>query len=158
MKTTSEYLACAVNARAVYEALWEAATATLPPDASQGTHIVSCYYTAKDLVAKLPGRTVSIIRNELVWLVNWGWIESNSRRPDRHLGRLVDGTYYLLADLAARNATGVPRLISKEILGFDYLEADKPPEVTHSLAARGATRQWRGKDTKSGGTLGFLGT
>ena len=143
-----EYLACAVNARVVYAELFEAAMGVLPPSVAEPSNI-ECHYTARDLCAKLP-RTVSVIQNELRWLVAWGWI-TNRAKSVRFLGRRIDGIPYLLSDLAARNVTSEARLVSRRILGLDYSAVQ--PEVTEESVQRGTMRQWRGSETSGGGRL-----
>jgi len=146
--TPEEYLQCAVNARVVYVELFNTAIGVLPPSLAEPQNI-ECHYTARDLTAKLP-RTVSVIQNEIRWLVAWGWI-NNRAKSVRFLGRRIGGVPFLLADLAARNVTGEERLVSRDVLGLDYSAVQ--PEVTATSVQRGTMRQWRGDATTGGGSL-----
>jgi len=141
-----EYIARAATARVVYVELFSMATSVLPPVESVEGDDVECYFTITDLAKKLDGRTKSIIQNELRWLVNWRWVTTR-RVSWRYLGRRRDGVFWLLADLAARMATGEERLVSRKILGIDV---DAPP-VTEVHFGRGAARRWCGDTTGVGG-------
>lgn len=139
------YLASSVLARPVYLTLWDAALSVLPPTI-EGDNNVECYYTARDLSKQLGTMTPSVVQNYLRWLVNWGWI-TNRKGSWRYLGRRCAGTWFLLADLAAKNATGEERLVSREVLGVT-LEA---PPVTEFTVKRRAAREWTGDKTVRGG-------
>jgi hypothetical protein len=58
--TPTAYLAGAAQARALYVTLFEACVLSMPMSPS-GEHNVECHYTARDLAAKLPGRSPSVI-------------------------------------------------------------------------------------------------
>lgn len=141
----SDYLGRAANARVLYRFLFERAVSVLPP--MLGEADVECYYTVTDLAHDLPW-TKSQIANELKLMRNWQWIETR-KRSEHFLGRRTDeGTFLLKADLAAFYATGVERLVSREILGMNIRHLPSPtPENTK----RGAAREWSGTETRSGG-------
>jgi hypothetical protein len=143
--TPDEYIARAATARVIYVTLFNTAMGVLPP---LGDADIECHFTAKDLANRFEAQSVSMIRNELTWMVNWGWIE-NRPRSVRFLGRRVGDVLYLKSDLHAREATGEARLISRRILD---IKTDAPP-VTEDHLRRGALRQWRGSETTSGGAL-----
>lgn len=150
--TAQAYLIHAAQARGLYVALFEASLAGLPVNIA-GEHDVECHYSTRDLTEKLPGRSPSIIANELRWLKNNAWV-SEKRGSIRFLGRRIDGTFHLLADVAAQQLTGEERLVSREILGVKLPGAAPTAETTK----RGAGRRWSGDPkTKSGGALD-LGT
>jgi len=147
MMSVADYIAYAANARVIYVELYETAMALVPPTVSEPVNI-ECHYTARDLSQKYP-RTVSTIRNELKWLERWGWI-TNRRGNVRYLGRRIAGVPHLLADLAARNATGENHLVSREILGLKFTDA---PDISADSVKRGAMREWRGNQTTGGGAF-----
>lgn len=143
--SAKDYLANSVLARPIYHTLWDAALSVLPPNIA-GEDNVECYYTARDLSKQLGTMTPSVVQNNLRWLANWGWIAIR-KGSWRYLGRRCAGNWFLLADLAAMNATGETRLISREVLGIT-LEA---PPVTAATVKRRAAREWTGDKTVKGG-------
>ena len=144
--TEDEYIARAATARVVYVELFNTAMGVMVPG---GDADIECYFTAKDLAARFEGQSVSMIRNELQWMLNWGWVE-NKPRSVRFLGRRVGNILFLKSDLHARTTTGTARLVSSRIL--DIAQENAPP-VTEDHLRRGALRQWQGNDTQSGGAL-----
>lgn len=154
-----EYLKRAVNASPIFKILWEQAVMLLPPVDPEGGSNVEVFFSASDLSDAMDGaRTVSNLRNELTWLQNWGWIKTRKGTSRRYLGRRTpDGTFYLLADLAAKDATGEARLVSRVLLGIQRQDL---PEVTAEATTRmrmGAARQWTGDpNARSGGSLDQL--
>lgn len=143
-----DYLAGAAQARALYVTLFEACVQTMPMNPA-GEHNVECHYTARDLSQKLPGRSPSVISNELRWLVANNWI-MDQRGNVRYLGRRIDGAFHLLADIAAKQLTGEEKLISQNILGIKL----PTPAPTAKTVKRGAARRWTGKtDGKGGGSF-----
>jgi hypothetical protein len=141
------YLAGAAQARALYTTLFEACLIAMPMNPA-GEHNVECHYTARDLAAKLPGRSASVIQNELRWLENNSWLIT-SKGNMRFLGRRINGTFHLLADITAKQMTGEERFISSNILGVKL----PGPPVTEKAAKRGAARRWDGPTTGGGGRL-----
>ena len=81
-------------------------------------------------------------------MTKWGWVTTR-KRAWRYLGRRKDNRLFLLADLAARNATGEERLVSREVLGIT-IEA---PPVGEVDVRRGAGRRWGGTETEGGRDL-----
>ena len=147
LMSARDYIAHAVNARPIFVELFQAAALLIPP--MPGAYNVECHYTARDLATRFPGRSISIIRNELRWLTNWQWLQD---RPGniRFLGRKDGLNFHLLADIAALQATGEERLISREILG---IKLDVPAMAPDDVA-RGPNRRWEGDATQQdGGTL-----
>jgi len=146
-----EYIAHAANARPIYVELFHAAVVLIPP--IPGDYNVECHYTARDLAKHFAGRrSVSVIRNELQWLLNWRWITEITDRPGniRFLGRKEGLNFHLQADVAAYQATGVERLVSRDVLGIK-LEA---PPMSPDDVSRGPNRRWEGDNTQqNGGTL-----
>jgi hypothetical protein len=141
----NEYIARAATARVVYVALYETAISLLPPE---GDGDIECYYTVKDMVTlALDPQTVSMVRNELAWLTNWGWIMS-PRRSVHFLGRREAGSIFLKADLAARMATGEDHLVSRRILEIETTATPTPDNIQ-----RGTMRRWQGTETVGGGTF-----
>lgn len=151
-----EYLSKAVTAIPVYKLLWEQAVMLLPPvDPPEGTN-VEVFFSATDLRNELNGaRTVSNLRNELKWMQNWGWIKTRKGTSRRFLGRRKGSTFFLLADLAAKDRTKEKRLISREVLGVCL---DELPDVTADEVVRaGAGRRWTGDpNAEEGGDLEHL--
>lgn len=145
--TATAYIVGAAQARALYVVLWEASLVGLPMNPA-GEHDVECHYTARDLTAKLPGRSASVVQNELRWLTGNGWV-INKRTSLRYLGRRINGTFHLLADLVAKQATGEERLVSSQILGIKLPGPPVVPETTR----RGAGRRWTGSARVGGGEL-----
>lgn len=154
LMTVEEYTKRAATARVVYEHLFQQAVSVLPPMLTEGDN-VECYYTMTDLAAVLPGWSKSQVANQITWLRNWGWIEKRGRST-HYLGRRDErGRFLLIADLAAFNATGEQRVVSRLILSIVIEDA---PEPTLENTRRGAARQWRGTQTEGGGdSLNDLG-
>lgn len=151
--SADDYIKLAAQARACYAALFEAATLALPINVA-GQHNIECHFSARDLVAKLPGRSVSVVRNEIKWLIVNGWVIERTSRSVKFLGRRLDGVMHLLADVAAKQATGEDRLVSRSILNITLPGAPATPESTK----RGTGRRWTGDaGAVSGGALD-LGT
>lgn len=146
-----KYLTGAAQARACFVTLFEACLVTMPMNPS-GEHNVECHYTARDLTAKLPGRSPSVISNELRWLVANNWM-MDQRGNVRFLGRRIDGTFHLLADIAAQQMTGVERLVSSSILG---IKLPGPPPSVKSVK-RGAARRCASSTKATGGGAFDLG-
>lgn len=152
MISVEDYIKLAAQARACYVVLFEAATLALPIHVI-GEHNVECHFSATDLVAKLPGRSVSIVRNEVRWLVANGWL-LDRRNSVKFLGRRIDGNFHLMADVAAKQATGEDRVVSRLVLNITLPGAPATPESVK----RGVARRWSGDaNTVSGGSLD-LGT
>lgn len=149
--TPDAYIASAAQARGLYVVLFEACLTAMPVTVL-GQHDVECHYTIKDLMEKLPGRSASVISNELRWLTNNTWM-MNKAGSLRYLGQRVDGVFHLVADMAAHQITMAERLVSKTIL---KIELPGPP-VTAETTKRGPGRRWHGQQTQGGGALD-LGT
>lgn len=145
------YIAGAAQARALYVTLFEACLTAMPMSIA-GEHNVECHYTARDLSQKLPGRSPSVVQNELRWLAANGWMQDR-RGNVRFLGRRIDGVFHLLADIAAKQMTNEDRLITNVVLG---VKLPGPPPTPRS-AKRGAARRWTGDpNAKGGGSLDDL--
>ena len=148
MISADDYIKLAAQARACYVALFEAATQALPINVG-GEHNVECYFSARDLAEKLPGRSASVVRNELRWLINNSWILDRPRSV-KFLGRRIDGVFHLMSDVAAMQATGAERVVSRTILNIALPGAP----VTDATTKRGTARQWTGDPSAvSGGNL-----
>jgi hypothetical protein len=65
----------------------------------------------------------------------------------RYLGRRLDGVFFLLADITAKQMTGEERFVTSNVLGIKLPGAP----VTAKAAKRGAARKWDGPTTTGGG-------
>jgi hypothetical protein len=147
-----DYIARSAQARALYVKLFEACVTTMPMNPA-GEHNVECHYTARDLSLAMPGRSPSVVQNELRWLQSNAWIISQAGNV-RFLGRRIDCVFHLIADVAAHGMTGEGRLVSRVVLG---IKIPGPTPVAKTAVKRGAARRWTGEHGKGGGAFD-LGT
>ena len=136
------YLDKLYSSRALFKALFEEAESILPPLApgDEKRWRLESIRSQRDL-GKLLGVSPSTVAIDLRRLENFGWLQT--RRNQRLLGVRQGSRLFLMADSAAEATTGVPGLISREVLGVAQALQDAKAEAVHRPgAARGTMREW----------------
>jgi hypothetical protein len=137
-----DYLARAALSQGVYLALVEDALSLLPAAdlCRAGTlEPLESYLTGKDIAAK-SGTSLTAVRGDLRRLEHFGWVRPGTPRL---LGTRDGLDLFLLADVAAHNATGATRLISREVLHrVGPVQAPPAADTPEPGAVRGPSRKW----------------
>lgn len=136
-----EYLGKLYTSRALYKLLFEEAISVLPPLAPDDEKLwkLESIRSQRDLGGML-GVSPSTVAIDLKLLENWGWLQKK-RGSLRVLGTRQGSALYLIADSAAEAATGVPGLVSLEVLGVTREVQDAKAEATEFT--RGPAREWK---------------
>jgi len=137
-----EYLERLYTARALFKLLFAEAIMVIPPAAPDDTKRweLESIRSQRDL-GNLLGVSPSTVAIDLTQLENYGWIEKKKRGTRRLLGARKGAQLLLRADSAAEAATGVPGLISREVLGVAQAVQDVRVEAPEFTC--GPARKWR---------------
>lgn len=143
-----DYLAKIYGSRALFKLLYAEGMSVLPPlmpDDEKHWPIESTR-SQRDLAVEL-GIGASTVGVDMRRLENWGWVQK--KRGRRLLGHRRQARVLLIADATAEAATGVPRLVSTEVLGISQAVQDAGVDAVAEAkpgAVRGTMRQWDPND------------
>jgi hypothetical protein len=144
MISPSVYLASIVAARPLYKLLYEDAASMIPPfdpDKPVTTVRLTSQLPMTELGRKL-NVSPAVVGVDLQRLVNFGWI--SHRIAPRGLGSREGAKLYLMADVVALAATGVPNLVTREVLGLRVkVDPIAPTPTSSPQDSRGAKRRWK---------------
>jgi DNA-binding transcriptional MocR family regulator len=136
-----DYLGKLYTSRPLFKLLFEEAISVLPPLVPDDDKLweLESIRSQRDL-SKLLSVSPSTVAIDLVRLENYGWLQ-RKRGSKRLLGARQGSRLFLRADQAAEAATGVPGLVSREVLGVSREVQESEAEATEFT--RGPAREWK---------------
>lgn len=135
---THAYLNGVASSKRLYTLLfWEAVGVLPPPDCCPDFEPLKCCLSQQEMAKRL-GLSRSTVREDLRRLVLHGWVKGS--KAEYGIGSRRGHDYYLHADVAALEVTGVPKLVSNAVL---LLSSQTRKKEDADRVGRGINRKWR---------------
>jgi hypothetical protein len=138
MLSSKDYLAQLVQSRALYRAMLQEALSLLPAKGTDKLEPLESF-TALATFAKQLNVSRKTLAADMRRLEHFKWVQIDGEV--RVLGRRDAEGVYLIADLAAQNATGDPRLVS-DLVVPDILRVKAAVKDDTSAHRTGLGRRW----------------